>query len=792
MVLPLLLLGCRSNDAAPEEVPSVESVPVARMYRLTEAELRATVQAVFGVTYVGALPGDYVLHGYRSVGAGVLTVNPSELEAYETAAWAIATDAVADASAAHSLLRCRPTTTLGHPPEDDGLASCVASGVAPLATRAWRRPVTAPQLDRLVELWSTVRNVTDSDAVATQSVVVALILAPEFLYRIEVGEPAPDGGNRRFTAWELASRLSYFLTDAPPDEALRTDAATGALHDPDVVVRHAERLFDSPAGRRALGRFWEETLELDRLDAVTKDPAAYPEFDDGLRQAMKVEIRRMFEQVVFESDAPLGSLLTTDVTFVDDRLAALYGLSGSGQTVRGSLEGTGRGGILGRAALLSIWSHATSSSPTLRGKFLRTRMLCQAVPPPPEGVVASLDAVPREGTARERLAAHASDPACRGCHQIMDPPGFAFEHFDAIGRWRDDDQGFAIDPSGALDGVAFADARELGAAVAAHPEFPGCVALQLFRHAVGAETHEQLPAIERLGVAFAEADQSLRALVSALVRSDAFRLAELPEGGGAGCGSGVESCNGVDDDCDGEIDEEVVTECELDGVRGVSDCERATCETPAPDPEICNAFDDDRDGLIDEGRVLVTPVALSEWTARVPDCDPQSDGDSLACRLAMRSVCDEGCGAQGFATSERSRAEHAVACVPLATPVQTTFDHLAGYHPACTAETALGPDCKAAIHRMCAQTGWVTGWGPVDHDGVGASVVCVDEAVVTETTYTAMGAFEPGCDGVEARTGPPCNRAIHRFCQSNGHASGFGPLENLGDTAFVACLGEAP
>ncbi|MEM6925637.1 MAG: DUF1592 domain-containing protein [Myxococcota bacterium] len=750
--LAWLVTGCGSNGSGPESSEPVEEVlPTARMYRLTEAEFRATVEASFGVAYDGALPRDTVLHGYRSVGAGAVSVSPTELETYEEAAWAVATAAVPSPEAVVDVLGCRPTGLLGRP-DPDRLERCVGSGLAPLATHGWRRPVAQSELDRLVDLWRFLQDATGSDMTATRAAISAIVLSPAFLYRIEVGEPVPDtdGAIRRYTAWELASRLSYFLVDGPPDAALRTDAATGALHEPEVLVGHAARLFDSSAGRAAMVRFWEETLELDRLDAAPKNADVYPELDSALREAMKSEMRRLFEHVVFETKAPFGDLLTTEASFADPPLASLYGVSASRGTTPTSLAGTDRGGILGRAALLTIWSHATDSSPTLRGKFVRTRLLCQAVPPPPEGVVATLDEAPSEGSARERLAQHANDPACASCHELTDPPGLALEHFDAIGRWRPDDRGFPIDTRGTLDGTDFAGPRELGAAVAAHEAFPGCVALQLYRHAMGAaEAEGELPAIERLGKAFADSDQSLRGLVLALVDSDAFlRSTTTLDRSVDHCGPGVEVCNGVDDDCDGDVD---------------------------------------------EGTVLLTPVANTVFTEADGPCDPATNDDSPACRIVARNACDAGCGAEGFPTSESSPDERLVACVSpdAGTRFRVSWDALAMQHPGCDLTDPLGSDCRAAVHRSCAQSGQRTGW-PVDYDSDGMDYVCTASASVVDTTYTTLATFEPACNGLDARLGPACNRAIHRLCQSQGHASGFGPVENLADDAVVSCLGEVP
>ena len=245
-------------------------------------------------------------------------------------------------------------------------------------------------------------------------------------------------------------------------------------------------------------------------------------------------------------------------------LAALYGVAGgSGPTLVTLPADQDRGGILGRAVVSTIHSHNTQTSPTHRGKFVRGRLLCQSIPPPPPGIVADLDAIEGEGTLRDRLSQHADDPACSGCHDAMDPLGYALEHFDPIGRRRELDNGYPIDATGELDGATFDGAAGLGAAVADHPELPGCVALQLYRHAGGqAERFEELIEVAAITDDFVAADQRFEALVLALIASDAFLYATAPLGEACdaegdtrtcatACGEGQQSCiDGVWRGCD--------------------------------------------------------------------------------------------------------------------------------------------------------------------------------------------------------------------------------------------------
>ena len=474
---------------------------------------------------------------------------------------------------------------------------------------------------------------------------------------------------------------------------------------------------------------------------------------------MRAEMKALFTAVAFEEDADFRDLLTSEQSSVDSELAAIYGVQleaplSPGERVTVTLPPEhARGGLLGRAAPLTLFSHATVNSPTFRGRFVRSGLLCQDVPPPPEGVVTELEEQP-EGvphTLRERLQHHATEPQCAGCHQLMDPLGFPLERFDPIGRWRDLDNGLAIDSTGNLDGVPVDGAKELGQAVAGSPSFSKCMTKRLFRYAVShLEDPGEITLIDTLDGRFTtEHGYRFKALVLEVVMSDAFRRlsrqapAVMPDGGDVaihGCG-GVERCNGVDNDCDGVVDEAVVEVCEMNcGLRGVrvcSDGEWSSCDVGQLPSDICDNQDNDCDGEIDEDAGTTPELCDGEDN----DCD---------------GVIDEEVG-------------HSVR--------EASFDVLTGFHDGCRIDQRDLSHCNAAINRFCQSLNCGgTGFGPIESGWQSVSVVCTPEALVQkqQVTYQALAERHEVCDGERESVGPNCNAAIHRHCAQAGLVTGFG------------------
>jgi hypothetical protein len=839
----ILALGCgRSQNPAPggdapvdddgasAELPPYAPAP-ARLHRLGADALRDSFALLTGVVYTGPLPTDTTIHGYTVVAGSELSVSPLDLEMAEAAAWGVTDAALATLAAAEARFGCALEAPFGSPDLD--ATACVRAFAAGFGGRAWRRPLGADEVDGLLALHDEVRGATGDALLAAQAVHAAILLSPWSVYRVERGVPHPSvPGRRLLTAHEKAARLAFFLTGRTPDDALLAAAAAGTLDAPEGLEAEARRLLATPAAWDHLTRFFAETLDLPRLDLVSKDPLLFPEFDAGLRAAMRAEVELLFQETVFAEDGDFRSLFTTDRTWVDGRLAPLYGLAIADDAPRATTlpPWEERGGVLGRAAFLTLHAPDTFTSPTRRGKAIRTRILCQAVPPPPEGVVASLDDVQGEGTLRQRLEAHVEDPACAGCHTLMDPLGFPLEGFDAIGVARTHDNGVPVDISGRLDDTDFHGAAALGALVAAHPQFDACTARQLYRFAAGHKEGEgEEVVVSELAEAFADGGHRLQALALAIVLHPAFGEVGAPAGEACSaegarrpchtdCGSGEEACIGgewqgctapppapeacdaADNDCDGAVDDDIEAPCTaaggLPGTRLCAGGAWGECAVAAAAPEVCNGVDDDGDGGVDESLgVAVVARSWAEVVAAHDACDPSADPSAPACRAAATRACAAaGCGLGagiGVVDTDGAGARAALGCVGPAHGVvqSTSFTALSQQHGGCRIDTRTGPDCFAAIHRACAAAGLTSGTGPVENSGDIAITVCTPGAAVYTVGYAELALHVGGCDG-STRWGPACDAAIHRWCKAAGHETGFGPVENWDATAVVSCIGD--
>jgi hypothetical protein len=309
------------------------------------------------------------------------------------------------------------------------------------------------------------------------------------------------------------------------------DAAdAGELQTADSVAEHAVRLLESPRAKDGLGNFLREKFELYKVPQVTKDAKVFPSFSRNLVAAMKRESELLLDDLFFARDADALDVLDARTTFINDELAALYGIEGiTGSEFRAvELPATSeRLGILGHAAFLAAKAHTTSTSPTLRGKFVRERILCGSMQAPPSNVDTSLPEDPVGSlTVREKLDRHRTDPTCAGCHALMDPIGVSFERFDALGAIRDRDAGQVIDTRGDLDGKAYESTPELLALLRADPAVADCFVRDLYRYATAhRELKTEEPLLEALATAFNRDGRVLRDLIVKLVSSDGFRFA---------------------------------------------------------------------------------------------------------------------------------------------------------------------------------------------------------------------------------------------------------------------------
>jgi hypothetical protein len=422
------------------------------------------------------------------------------------------------------LFTCRPASPAEEP-------ACATRILAQLATRAYRRPVETSDADMLQPLLAAYqdgRRRGDFD-LGIQYGVARVLVDPRFLFRLEADPPRAIAGRAyQVSDIELASRLSFFLWSSVPDEPLLEVAAAGRLSRPAELRRQVRRMLADPRSQALALGFAEQWLKLRDLAASMPDD---PAFDNSLRRAMSEETRLLFGSILQE-DRPVTSLLDADYTFLNDRLARHYGIEGirGPQMRKVSLPADSpRRGLLGQASVLTVTSVADRTSPVTRGKWVLESLLGLPVPKPPPGVETNLDAsVHIEGptTLRTRLEAHRDKPACRNCHALIDPIGYALEPFDKIGRLRTEDGGLPIDARGTMvDGTALNGPDDLRKALVDNTDvFVVAFTGKLMTYALGRTvTHADQPTIRDI-VRRSRADQyKLTSLVMNIIESVPFR-----------------------------------------------------------------------------------------------------------------------------------------------------------------------------------------------------------------------------------------------------------------------------
>jgi hypothetical protein len=500
----------------------------ARVRRLLDGQYAHAVRALVGEVgaSVALPPTDVPLNGFFAVGAAELALSGNGVDAYEASAVAIAAAASVDPTSPARAI-CQQATP-----------GCFEQITRTLGRRAFRRPLSESEVDRYSAIavaaadayLGLVPNTFDK---GLEYLLLALLQSPHFLYIVELGEPTQPEDGRRLTGPELATRLSFFLTDAPPDDDLLTAAESGQLSSPSALRAVARELMARPEARAALRNAFRERLHLIGFENLNRpDPALTP----AVRQAMVEESLRLIDDIVWDRDADLRELFTTTTTFVNDELAAYYGytLPGSGTNFARvqTPAAEGRAGLLTRGAFLTRFAHLNRSSPTLRGKFIRENLLCASVPAAPNDVETTLPEEVGEAhlpqTTRDRMALHMSEPRCAACHETMDPMGFALEAFDQFGRYRTHENGLPIDASNDLDGVPADDAAGFMELLKNRSDMASCIVRGLYRHGTGTiEDRGQEVVLYDVDTALFTSGLRLQEALVELVASDAFSMVSL-------------------------------------------------------------------------------------------------------------------------------------------------------------------------------------------------------------------------------------------------------------------------
>ncbi len=449
------------------------------------------------------------------------SVSPLLVKSYLLAAEEIAARAVKDHL--RELVPCKVT--------DATADACAEHFLVTFTRRAFRRPATAAELAPLRALFAATRAESDFRT-AVEWTVQAVLQSPQFLYRIEFGEPTPGESVVPLTGLELASRLSFFLWASLPDDALLLAAERGELGTAEGVAAQARRMIADPRARHAVRSFHRQWLHLDGLDALSKSSAAFPEYTPELRESWHQSVDAFVEDA-FWNQGTLSALFTSPALYLDARLAALYGQpvpAGSGMHAV-SADPRQRAGILTQPALMALLSTSNQGSPIKRGVFTREKILCQTLaPPPPDIPIVPPDPHP-DATTRERFAEHTASAACAGCHRMIDPVGFGFERYDSLGRYREVENGKPVDSRGELSATRedaiegpFQDAVELTTRLAHSSQVRDCVASQWYRFAMGRlEQANDLCSLREVQGRFARSKGDLKDLLVAITLTPAFR-----------------------------------------------------------------------------------------------------------------------------------------------------------------------------------------------------------------------------------------------------------------------------
>jgi len=527
----LVLASCSNNESMDIDTAGSEpmgfaddecrQVGVTELRRLTARQYDNTVRDLLGLTSskAASFSADEHVGPFRS--NVISAIGELQAEQYMNAAETIAFEAVGQLEA---LLPCDPA--------DVGDRPCAQQLIAELGPKAYRRALREQEAERLLAVYD-VGDAEDDFANGIRLVIAALLQSPHFLYLVEFGrKDEGNGAIAPLTDHEVATRLSYFLWDTMPDTTLFAAANAGELTTNDGISVQVDRMLADPRARTGIASFHLQWFGVDELETVEKDPRVYPEFTPALAVAMKAETAAFANGVVLDAHGTIATLLTSELAFTEDsQLLTLYGVTHSmdqGLGIPVPLPLDQRAGLLTQASVMARHAHAEQSSPVHRGKFVRENLLCQILPSPPPDVDNTPPNPDPSASTRERFEQHRADPACAACHDLIDGLGFGFEHYDAIGRWRDLDGIHMVDASGWIVGTdvdgEFDGIPELAARLAESTIVAECTTRQWFRFALGrGETLDDTCTIDSLARELTEGDGSIEGLIHRIAVSQAFR-----------------------------------------------------------------------------------------------------------------------------------------------------------------------------------------------------------------------------------------------------------------------------
>lgn len=512
--------GSASQNSAAGKSGSMVSASVCKagpekapLRRLTRVEYTNTVRDLLGINT--KLANDF--ESDTSV-AGFATNGIATLSASGTLDYAEAATALAAQIDVAKLTACDLKTAT---------EACARTFITNFGSRAFRRPLVQAEVDGLLKLYTNKKGRSDFSS-AARLVVETMLQVPSFLYRPDVAPTDDSNAAKLARSYEMASRLSYFLWGSMPDEALFAAAQSGAVLNKSQRESEVRRMLADPRANAALRNFYDQWLDGSLLASATKDSKLFPQFNDELKASMREETGRFVQYVSQSEHGSLKTLLTAPFSFVDPSLAKLYGVAAPASGfARTDMPAGQRSGLLTQAGFLAGHSFAGEPSPIHRGLFVRSKLLCQDLVLPPS-VEVEAPVIDPNVSLRDRLDQHRKDPSCASCHSFMDPIGFGFGNYDAIGRWQTTEGKFKADGVGNIVGTddidgAFEGAVELGKRLAGSATVQRCMTQQWFRFALGREeTAAEECLMDNLAGQLRAKDLDMRELVVAIATSDAF------------------------------------------------------------------------------------------------------------------------------------------------------------------------------------------------------------------------------------------------------------------------------
>jgi len=505
--------------AAPE--PPLPQAP-ARVRVLTQDQYFNSLVYLFGsdARTDSRFPPFRRTDGLLALGAASAGVTASGVEKFQRAAQLIAAQVV-DVRHRDFLISCKPAS----PTAPD--TACARQTINATGRLLYRKPMTAEKLTVTVKAADEAAGRLNDFYRGLAFALEGMLLDPNFIFAVEAAQLDPaNPGRLLLDPPSAATRLSLFLWNQLPDEALLTAADAGALNTRAGRAKIVDGMLANPRLEDGVRAFFADMLEFDDFDSLSKDAAVYANFTGRTALDAREQTLRVIVDQLVKKNGDYRDLFTSRTTFLSPSLAAIYRVqSGPGWVQTNFPEDTQRVGLLSQVSFLALHAHPARTSPTLRGKAVREQLLCQKVPDPPPNVDFSAVENPRADhrTARDRVTAHLANPVCAGCHRITDPIGLALEHFDGAGQYRDTEKGAAIDASGVLDGKPFKDAAGLAQAISESPALVSCVVRRAFSYGVGSpDVAGRNELMAYYNKAFSAQGYKFKALLRDIALSDAF------------------------------------------------------------------------------------------------------------------------------------------------------------------------------------------------------------------------------------------------------------------------------